>query len=299
MTYKVSDLINISSITLADFDNTRYPLIQKVDAVNRAVSHFQREVDYFVNALVLNFTPETTPLFRGFNIGDISTKILRAEYAGPNSGRGRVHVPFIGSEYLDKQFPYWRDETGSTIREIVVNHQNEGEFFVFPELRVADVDTDEIDGILMDTGSPNLNILGTSGIIPEDFNNYLHLTYAERQPEFVIRQVAGEDIIVKAGQDADDNTEATLPIYRDLADVLSHYVAYSCLNSASEIADARQAQSQLQLYTEKVRQFAEAKARGYVPKNEIQTTLNTGFTRNHTADGVGYSHNRYSTRRYY
>ena len=299
MTYKVSDIIQIATITLADFDHTRYPLIQKVDAVNRAVSHFQREVDYFVNSLVLNFTPEVTPVFRGFNIGDIATKILRAEYAGPNSGRGRINTPFIGSEYLDKQSPYWRDDYGTSIECLVVNHQNESEFFSYPQLRVADVDTNDIDGILMDTGSPNLNILGTSGIVPDNYNNYLYLTYAERQPEFVIRAVAGEDIIVKVGQDADDDTEATLPIYRDLADMLAHYVAYSCLNSASEVADARQAQSQLQLYTDKLRQIAAAKARGYAGENEIQVTLNTGFTRNHSADGVGYSHNRYSTRRYY
>lgn len=284
-TTPVREIIRIASYTVADPDHTGFSLEQKVDAVNRAVSHFQRDIDYFIDTGVISIT-DPNDIIRGFDLGDRATKILRVEFSrGPEYTR--YVVPFIGMEQLDKQETRWRGRVAYSPEYVVVNNQNESEFIFYPQIGVDR--EPEYFGIIVNPGNPALTIPAGEGLLNSLEGSYFHITFAERQPVFVLTEErSGQRYIIEEGASSNVNADnADLPIRRDVADILQHYVAYSLLTTTREQSDFNLANTQLQLYNSKLAQLKESKASNYTKQNLLTQRVNDGY-RHISEDNYGY-----------
>ena len=284
----ISDLLKTVRFSLAD-NSERYELPQLVDATNQAVAHFQRDIDYFISRAVISLNAEQTPLFRGFNIGDSATKIIRVEYSGTGN-RGRKAVPFIGAEQLDQRYRNWRESKSTVIDRIVVNNQNECEFLVYPQLVVEAQNEGDLFGVVVNFDEPGVTIIGDDGVVADSLENYLYIVYAARQPLFDVTIVNDEQIIIKRGDET--NTPAELPIRDDIGFILQHLVVYMVLSTTQEQSSFALADRHLQLYNSKLQQLKESKQSNYVDEGEIIVPIDPGV-------GFDNGSNNYGNNSYY
>ena len=238
-------------LILRDKTRTRYTAPRFCDALNAGMADFTNNVNYFVRTIF----SEVPPNYQSIDFGDRANQILRVEYSDAEYHRTYL-LPPAGYEKLDKEYPNWRSNLYSEYpRFVVVNHQNDCEFFVYPIARRDEAESVPVFGKI-NSLSDSITTTSIFGEIQALNVPYLRVIYAERQKPVV----ANEDgtIISFEGQ----TTPAEFEIQEDIMHCLKHYCAAIMLSDDNEESQASKAQSQLALYNRALEQVKEKKASG-------------------------------------
>ena len=274
MTITADRIWQSTRLILRDPDDSRFTLERFADALNAALADFTNNVDYFIKTVYT----ELPANYNQINFGDRATKIIRVEYN--DTQRSNIYkLPPTGYERLDYEYSNWRQEMESGYpRYVVVNKQNDCQFFVYPMARRVSVDV-PLFGIVEST-SGDLETTDDFGVIEGLNVPFLTVLYAERQRPL---QATTDNSIVFIGE----TNPAQFEIQEDVMHCLKHYCAAVMLSDDDEKAQGQKAASNMSLYNRTLQQIKEKKAMGY-NTDTIEGYYNNGDNLTSTSGGRHY-----------
>ena len=249
-------------LILRDRNDSRYTIPRYADSINAAFADFTNNVDYFIKTLYT----ELPANYNSINFGDRATKIIRIEY-NDTQNSNVYKLPPTGYERLDSEYRYWRQERESGYpRYVVVNKQNDCEFFVYPMARRVSVDV-PLFGVVEST-SGDLETTDDFGVIEGLNVPFLTVLYAERQKPVVATE---DGSIVFVGE----TNPAQFDMQEDVMHCIKHYCAAVMLSDDDEESQSQKAASNMSLYHRALNQIKEKKSTGY-NTDSIEAYYNNG-----------------------
>ena len=261
-------------LILRDDDDARFLPERFADAMNAAFADFTNNIDYFIKTLYT----ELPANYQSINFGDRATKIIRVEYN--DTELSNVYkLPPTGFERLDNEDKNWRQvrEAGYP-RYVVVNKQNDCEFFVYPMARRVSRQIPLFGAI--ESMSSGLRTRGEFGAIEALNVPFLTVLYAERQKPVTANE-AGSLIFVG------ETNPAQFDIQEDVMHCIKHYCAAVMLSDDNEESQSRKAASNMSLYNRALQQIKEKKSQGY-NTDIIEGYYNNGDDLTSTSGGRYY-----------
>ena len=281
MTIRAIDIYESARLILRDKDSQRYKMARFADALNEAWAETSNNLDYVVKTLFTSIPPN----YNSINLANRATNIIRVEYNDVE--RNDVYkLDPTGFERLDREFPQWRrDSAVEQPRFVVVNRQNDCEFFVYPMARKADDETVPLFGVL-ENQSGELNITDDFGVIEALNVPYLEIRYAERPKQVAANE--DETQLVFAG-----TTEiATFEIQADLFHCLKHHCVATLLADDRDTLRQRVSANHLALYQKSLQDLKQKKMMNY-NQNSRRGYYNNGFDQDTTIYGGYYGRGYY------
>ena len=262
MAILASRIWNTTRLILRDDGNDRFTPDRFADALNAGVADFTNEVDYFINTIYI----EVPANFQSIDFSDRATKIVRVEYSDPQRSNTYKLSP-TGYERLDYEYRNWREERATTNpRFVVVNKQNDCEFFVYPMARRFSQQIPLFGAV--ESFSAGLRTSGDFGIIREFNVPFLTVLYAERQK--TVTATSDGNFVFDGETDP-----AEFNIREDVMHCLKHYCASVMLSDDDEQAQSQKAANNLALYNRTLQQIKRKKAKGY-NTDSIEAFYNNG-----------------------
>ena len=269
-------------LILRDPNRTRFTPARYADAMNAAFADFTNNVDYFIKTLYT----ELPANYQAINFGDRATKIIRVEYNGGVENRVVYKLSPTGYETLDSEYSNWRQDTiESQPRYVVVNKQNDCQFFVYPMARRLSQEI-PLFGVV-ESFSSGLRTEGDFGVIEALNFPFLTVIYAERQKPVTATE---DGSIVFIGE----TDPAQFDMQEDVMHCLKHYCAAVMLSDDDEESQGQKASSNMSLYHRALKQIKEKKAMGY-NAGIIESPYNNGDNLTSSSGG----RRRYYGRGYY
>lgn len=248
-----SDVITSARYTLSDLDKKRWSDTRLIGLLNDGLSDVAKTTTLFIGDVFVGISD----LVVDYDLSDRAIKIERIEYLD-------TPLPIYSFEEMDERCPGWQLKTGDKPEAVIVNHQNQACFKIFPIVENAEnsnVVFTQVFGIVT-----NISYSDIQPILVDNYGDIGSLAATGYLRVYYVRKHAK---VTALGD--------TVAVSDVALEPLGHYVAGRALRDNQDVQNRAMAAEELKLYQDMKDEYSLEK-KGNFNKQVYQTKYRGGIS---------------------
>lgn len=241
------DIIKSARYILSDTPSTRWTDGRLLALINDGLADIAKTTILFTSVVYAAISDLVTD----YDLSSIMIKLHRAEYLG-------IPLDMFTFEEMDRKCPGWQLHKGNKPKAIIYNHQNQGNFKLYPAVENAEnsnIIFSQAYGIITNISYSEIEVLtvdqfGDLGSFVD--TGYLKIFYTRRHPQVI-------------------DINATIEINSLALEPLAHYVAGRALRDNVDVQNRTVGNEELAFYAKSLEDYSNEKAENFSKATIYQT----------------------------